>query len=69
MNANTGVIPRLLTDEKLAKSIDTIIANTQKSTKDLDETIKAAQNNFLLRGYFKKQKKAKEKAVKQQNNL
>ena len=69
MNANTGVIPRLLTDEKLAKSIDTIIANTQKSTKDLDETIKAAQNNFLLRGYFKKQKKAKEKAVKKQNNL
>ena len=69
MNSNKGMIPRLLTDEKLGNSIDTSIINIQKITKDLDETIKAAQNNFLLRGYFKKQKKAKEKAVKQQNNL
>jgi len=64
MNSNKGMIPRLLTDEKLRNSIDTSIFNIQKITKDLDETIKAAQNNFLLRGYFKKQKKAKEKAEK-----
>ena len=69
LNSQNGIISKLLTNEKLGKSIDTIISNTQKSTKDLDETLKAAQNNFLLRGYFRKQKKAKEKAAKQKSKL
>lgn len=69
MNNKKGLISKLMSDEKLGKSVDTTITNIQKSTKDLDETLKAAQNNFLLRGYFKKQKRAKEKAERQKKNL
>jgi ABC-type transporter Mla subunit MlaD len=46
---------------KLSKTIDSTMTNIQASTKKASETIEAAQHNFLLRGYFKKKKKAEEK--------
>ncbi len=54
MNSSKGVLSKLVTDENLGKSVDSIII-------DLKETVKAAQNNFLLKGYFNKKKKAEEK--------
>ena len=59
MNNKDGVLSKLVNDEKLGKSVDSTISN-------LNETVKAAQNNFLLKGYFNKKKKAaakKKKAV------
>lgn len=61
MNSKNGVLSKLTNDENLGKSVDTTIINIQTATKSLNETILALQNNFLLRGYFKKKKKLEEK--------
>ena len=58
MNNNKGVLSKLVTDEKLGKSVDSTIT-------DLKETVKAAQSNFLLKGYFNKKKKAEAKKQKE----
>lgn len=58
MNSSNGVISKLATDEKLGKSVDSTIT-------ELNETVKAAQNNFLLKGYFNKKKKADAKKKKE----
>lgn len=41
--------------------LDSTMANIQGATKGLDENMKAAQSNILLRGYFRKKKKAEAK--------
>lgn len=51
MNNKNGALNKLVSDEKLGKTVDSAVIN-------LNETVKAAQNNFLLKGYFKKKKKA-----------
>jgi phospholipid/cholesterol/gamma-HCH transport system substrate-binding protein len=37
------------------------MTNLQKSSKGLNENMKAAKSNFLLRGYFRKKERAAEK--------
>jgi len=59
MNNKNSVLSKLTSDEKLGKSVDSTII-------DLNETVKAAQNNFLLKGYFNKKEKAEAKKLKQQ---
>jgi phospholipid/cholesterol/gamma-HCH transport system substrate-binding protein len=54
MNSSKGVLSKLVTDEKLGNSVDSTII-------ELKETVKAAQSNFLLKGYFNKKKKAESK--------
>lgn len=66
LKENKGLIPRLLSDEKMANSLDSTLINLQSGTKKLNTLEDAAANNFLLRGYFKKQQKAKEEAAKKQ---
>ncbi len=66
LKENKGIIPRLLSDEKMANSLDSTLINLQSGTKKLNTLEDAAANNFLLRGYFKKQQKAKEEAAKKQ---
>ena len=51
MNNKNSALNKLVSDEKLGKTVDSAVTN-------LNETVKAAQNNFLLKGYFKKKKKA-----------
>lgn len=57
MNSSKGVLSKLVTDEKLGNTVDSTIV-------ELNETVKAAQNNFLLKGYFNKKKKADAKKKK-----
>ena len=57
MNNKNNVLSKLVSDEKLGKSIDSTITG-------LNETVEAAQQNFLLKGYFNKKKKAKAKKKK-----
>jgi phospholipid/cholesterol/gamma-HCH transport system substrate-binding protein len=64
MNNKNGVLSKLVGDEELGKSVDTTITNLKTTTESLNETIKAAQNNFLLKGYFNKKKRAEEKLKK-----
>ncbi|MCW3090367.1 MAG: hypothetical protein JWP81_1436 [Ferruginibacter sp.] len=61
MNDGKGALSKLVSDEKFGKTLDSTMANLQSGTKGLSENMEAAQHNFLLKGYFKKKKKAEAK--------
>ncbi|OYU79751.1 MAG: organic solvent ABC transporter substrate-binding protein [Flavobacterium sp. BFFFF1] len=61
LNNGKGIVSRLFTDETWATSLDSTMINLQTGTKKLNELEEAAKHNFLLRGYFRKQEKAKAK--------
>lgn len=62
MNSSKGVLSKLISDEKLGNTIDSTIIG-------LNETVKAAQNNFLLKGYFNKKKKAATKKKEESEKI
>ena len=45
----------------LSSKLDSTMSNLQAGTKGLSDNMDAVKHSFLLRGYFKKQKKAEEK--------
>lgn len=47
----------MLQDKETAASLKATIKNLESSTKKLDENMEALQNNFLLRGFFRKREK------------
>lgn len=66
LNNENGVVGKLLTSERLANSLDSTVINIQTATEKLNELEEAAKHNFLLRGYFRKQEKAKAKKAKEE---
>jgi len=65
VNNGKGSLGRLLNNDKMANDLDatvkqakTTMANVHKTTSTLNEDLTAAQHNFLLKGFFKKKKKA-----------
>jgi phospholipid/cholesterol/gamma-HCH transport system substrate-binding protein len=56
-----GTLGRLLRDSTMAENINQTIVSLKKSSKGLDENMNAAKDNFLLKGYFKKQERAVQK--------
>lgn len=65
VNNGKGSIGRLLNNDKMARNMEntvkqaqTTMANVHKTTGTLNEDLKAAQSNFLLKGFFNKKKKA-----------
>lgn len=54
-----GVINYLSNDPKLVKQIDSTVTRINSASQKLDENMKALQQNFLFRGYFKKLEKNK----------
>jgi len=64
LNYGKGVLSKLVSNERLAISLDSSLTNIEKGSKSLLEIEEAAKHNFLLRGFFKKKKKAEEKLLK-----
>jgi phospholipid/cholesterol/gamma-HCH transport system substrate-binding protein len=52
-----------INDGKFSQTLDSTMANIQGATKGLNENMEAAQHNFLLKGFFKKKKKAEAKKL------
>jgi phospholipid/cholesterol/gamma-HCH transport system substrate-binding protein len=64
INHGQGSIGRLLNNDKMARDLDatvqsakSTIQNANKTTSTLNTDLKAAQSNFLLKGFFKKNEK------------
>jgi len=66
INNGEGTLGRLIQDTTLADNLSQTIANLKKGSKGLDENMKAARHNFLLKGYFNKKAKAAEKKKKEE---
>jgi phospholipid/cholesterol/gamma-HCH transport system substrate-binding protein len=60
LNSGTGTLGRLIQDSTIAENINQTIVNLKTSSKGLDENMKAAKENFFLKGYFKRKEKAAE---------
>ena len=59
-----GAINYLTNDPELVQKIDSTMTNINEASIKLNENMEAMRHNFLFSGYFKKQEKAKAKAVK-----
>jgi phospholipid/cholesterol/gamma-HCH transport system substrate-binding protein len=64
INNGKGSIGRLLNNDRMAKDLDatvqqakTTMQNVHSTTTTLNTDLKAAQSNFLLKGFFKKKRK------------
>ncbi|CAM3550511.1 ABC transporter permease [Flavobacterium saliperosum S13] len=59
-----GAINYLSNDPKLVQKIDSTMTNINQSSIKLNQNMEALKHNFLFRGYFKKQEKEQQKALK-----
>jgi len=59
-----GTIGKLLMDTAMSKEVDQALINIKQGAGGFKQNMNAASNNVLLRGYFKKKKKAEEKDKK-----
>lgn len=64
VNNGNGILSKLIQDSTMAGNLDATMLNLRKSTKGLDDNMQAAKHNFLLKGYFNKLEKEKEKKAK-----
>jgi phospholipid/cholesterol/gamma-HCH transport system substrate-binding protein len=56
-----GAVHRALKDTALASNLSKTMENVEKGTAAFNENMEALKHNWLLKGYFKKQEKAKKK--------
>ncbi|WP_295648111.1 MlaD family protein [uncultured Mucilaginibacter sp.] len=70
INNGKGSIGRLLNNDKMAKDMKSTVneakstmSSVRTSTGTLNQDLKAAQSNFLLKGFFKKKAKAKQDSI------
>ena len=57
IRAGKGTVGKLFMDTSFAQDIDKTVSNVKKGSAELNQTIDAAQESFLLRKFFKKKKK------------
>lgn len=60
VNSGEGTLGRLIQDTAIANNLSQTMVNIKRSSKGLDENMNAAKENFLLRGYFRRQAEAAE---------
>lgn len=66
VNNGRGPVNALLKDSMIVTKLNASLDNIQKGTDGFNQNMEALKHNFLLRGYFRKQEKQKEKELKQQ---
>jgi len=54
INNNNSALGVLINDETFGNQLKQTMSNLESSSSELGETMEAVQNNFLLRGYFKR---------------
>lgn len=62
-----GTAGLILQDSLFRQQVDQTLQNLESSTYKLNENMEAMKSNFLFRGYFKKQEKARKKEEKNGN--
>ncbi|MBK7888475.1 MAG: MCE family protein [Bacteroidetes bacterium] len=58
INSGEGTLGKLIQDSTIAENLNQTMKNLKNSSKGLDENMKAAKSNILLKGYFNKKEKA-----------
>lgn len=61
MREGKGAIGKLFMDPKMAKNLDQTIVNIKEGAGGFKQNMDAVGNNFLLKGYIKRQEKKKQK--------
>src|SRR5690606_1477230 len=64
LNNHHGALHLILNDTTFVNQLNSSIKNIDEASEKLNENMEALQNNFLLRGYFKKQEREKAKQLK-----
>jgi phospholipid/cholesterol/gamma-HCH transport system substrate-binding protein len=62
-----GTAGLILQDSAFRQQVDQTLQNLESSTFKLNENMEAMKSNFLFRGYYRKQEKAKKKAEENDN--
>lgn len=65
LNDSNNAVNVLLADTTFANQLKVTLSNAESASAKLDSNMLALKNNFLLRGYFRKQEKKAAKAAKQ----
>ncbi len=65
LNNDNNAVSVLLADTAFANTLRTTLTNAEAASVKLDSNMLALKHNFLLRGYFRKQRKAQDKAREQ----
>lgn len=61
VNRGEGTAGRLLTDTAVSAALERSLLEIEEGARGFNENMEALKHNILLRGYFKKQEKAREK--------
>jgi phospholipid/cholesterol/gamma-HCH transport system substrate-binding protein len=65
INNGYGTLGQLISDTTIAPNLSETVVNLKNSTEALNENMEALKQNFLFRGYYKRQAKAAKKEAKQ----
>ena len=66
VNSGDGTVGTLINDTVTANHLKQSLVNIDNSARNFNENMEALKHNFLLRGYFKKQEKMKDKKANAQ---
>jgi phospholipid/cholesterol/gamma-HCH transport system substrate-binding protein len=69
INSGNGIIGRILQDSVMAENVSKTIVSLAKSSEGLNENMKAAKDNILLRRYFRKKENAAQKVKDEAEDL
>lgn len=61
LNSGNGSLPMILKDSAFAKDLRATMYNLRQGTDGFNKNMEALKHNFLFRGYFKSQEKARRK--------